>query len=241
MHAESPNSIPTTAEPDSSNTDRIYLEAWEKTKGMKAKFWQACIAIILTYVIANNLILIPVGLITSNTDSTLYVFLSSATTLMIQVFILTPLFAGLLMISIKHCSGLRAPINNLFHYLPYWKRLWVFPVILSGFDYAETIFENQPVIEATLYVLSSVWIILYFMAIPLAIDQHYSLATVFEVTRKTMLQNWVRLLGFLFVAMIIFSVNVFTLGIAFIWTVPWFCNAIAVFYRELFGVQISLV
>lgn len=242
MNAESqPGLEHTLAETYDSSTDRIYLEAWEKTKGMKARFWQAVVTIVLIYFISTYLALIPNSLITTDTQSVLYNLLSELLKLGIRVFILTPLFAGLLMISIKHCSNIPAPINNIFHYFPYWKRLWVFPVILSGFGYAETIFEDQVVIQVALYLLSFIWVVLYLMYIPLAIEQNLPLATILEISRKTIIRNWTRVIGFLMVAVVILFASTLTLGIALIWTIPWFVNAFAVFYRELFGVQISLV
>lgn len=225
---------------DTSSTDNIYVEAWEKTKGMKTVFWKAVVSIILAYIIARELSFTVAGLISGNLGPT-FDIINNLLILTINIFLITPLIAGIFMLCIKNCTGLTASLRTLFQYFPYWKRLWMFPIIISAFSYVASLFTDQLIIQAIIYFCLFVWLTIYIMYIPLAIEQHYSINMLLEISRKTILEHWAQVLGFIVAGIVLFFFSLLTFGLAFIWTIPWFCNALAVFYRELFGIQISLV
>lgn len=222
-----------------TSMDAIYLEAWQKTKETTAIFWQGLVSIVLIMVVTTLLTPTLISIITSNSSIT--DLLTTLIQIGLNIMLLTPLLAGLFMMCIKHCAGVPTPINTLFKYFPYWKRLSIFPIVMMGFGYAEDLFSDFAVIQTVIMVFSGLWAITYFMYIPLAIEKNLPINAVMQISRKAVTQHWTQVFAFLLTAFIILFVTIFTLGIGLIWTLPWICNAAAIFYRELFGIQFSLV
>jgi uncharacterized membrane protein len=222
-----------------SSIDTIFAEAWTKTTGMKALFWKAVASIILAIVIVTNLGFTLSGFFL--TDNVVPPLITPLIHLMINIFFLMPLLTGLLMICVRNCTGENAPINTLFHYFHYWKRLWIYPVAFTGFAFLEYLLTGFDMIQLVLFLIFMICAIIYFMHIPLMIDKNYSLTAALQLSRKTITHNKWQVMGFLLSIMIILSISSLTLGFVLIWTIPWIGNAIAIFYRELFGIQISLI
>jgi hypothetical protein len=223
-----------------STIDAVYAEAWKKTEGFKAQFWQALVSIILMIIAALNLSIVLKGIIPINNAIVFYV-VSQFIHFAILLLLLMPLFAGLLMMGIKYVINIPAPINTIFHYFSYWKRLWILPLVIVLLSITENLLTGFTIYQIVLFTAFIIWGALHCFSIPLCIEKNYSLSMALDVARKTLLQHWVEVFSFFLTAFIILLGSAFTLGIGLIWTLPWLFNAFAIFYRELFGVQMSLV
>ena len=223
-----------------SSVDAIYLEAWKKTIGMKTVFWKAFVSIGIVIAIISLLTPTFIGIVDTHSDLFTKT-LSWLIHLAVNIFLVMPLIAGLFMLCIKNCSQEKAPINMLFQYIPYWKRLWIFPVVIALFGLVIKLFSGAMLYQLAVIFIAGLWTIVYLFYIPLSLEKNYSVRAGLETARKTILQNSSRVFSFVLLATIILFISALTFGIALIWTLPWLCNAIAVFYRDLFGVQVSLI
>jgi uncharacterized membrane protein len=223
-----------------SSIETIYAEAWKKTAGFKTTFWKACISIALIIVISSALIRPLSGIITTNNDITTNI-INQFLTLAVNIFLITPLFAGLLMLMIKHCTGVASPIGTLFQYFRYWKRLWVYPVAIWILGWIEIFFTGHVLTQLAIGFIALLVGVLFFMYIPLVLEKNISTTTALLMSIHAIFQNFSQVFGFLLAIIIILFATSFTFGLGLVWTLPWIGNAIAIFYRELFGIQITLV
>jgi uncharacterized membrane protein len=152
-----------------------------------------------------------------------------------SIFITTPLFAGLLMLSIKHCSGTMVPANSVFNYFSYWKKLWIYPVVMTAIALIQEL--DIGALSFIVFLLMIFLAVTYFMFIPLVAEKNLSTWEALETSRKTIFHHWFKTLWFIILIGLIMLGSMLTLGIALIWTLPWIYNAIAVLYRNMFGVQ----
>ncbi len=223
-----------------TSIDAIYAEAWEKTNGMKNIFWKAFAGIALTIFITINLSF-TLGNIFSTTTIPTPFALKILIQFSINALLVTPLCVGLFMICVKQCTIGHAPINTLFEYLPYWKRLAIIPLSLMIFILLETMFASFVGIKIGIFFLFVLLIINYFFYIPLCVDKKFTVLHSLDIARKMVFENRMTVSRFVITLLVITFFSLCTGGIAFIWTLPWMGNAIAIFYRELFGIQIALV
>jgi hypothetical protein len=217
---------------------RIFSEAWQKTKGIKATYWKALVCIIffnalgiMLATLLGNIIEGPVG------KQELYTSIHPAheiLTLLVAVFLTTPLSAGLWVIMIRHCGGRPTNYRFIFHYFSRWKQLSAYPVIVFALQWL----QHTNVIFAFIALLLIIYFsITYSMFIPLVGEKNLPTWKALETSRKTISHHWFKMCGFFILIILIFIASLFTLGIALIWTLPWGNNALAVLYKNMFGVD----
>lgn len=73
------------------------------------------------------------------------------------------------------------------------------------------------------------------MALPLLVDRHMGVLEALECSRRLVTRHWFTVFGFSLISLLGVTAGVLTLGIAFVWIVPWLALAWAVLYRELAG------
>lgn len=220
----------------------IFGEAWEKTVGVKGRFWGAFILIfIITIVltsIAFGIDFLVLGVPDTTSENAMATSphpVANIIQMIFSIFITTPLFAGLLMLSIKHCVGITVPASSVFNYFSYWKKLWVYPVVMTGITLVQTL--DIGILSFIAFLLMLFLAVTYFMFIPLIADKNLPIMEALESSRKTIFHHWFKMLWFLILIGLIMIASGLTLGIALIWTLPWVYNAIAILYRNMFGVQ----
>jgi hypothetical protein len=223
----------------SFNIKAIFGEAWEKTKGMKGRFWKALLLILLITLVTS---LISVGIDylimgpPPSSDNVTGRPVFAIAQMIFSIFLTTPLFAGMLMLCIKHCAGKVVPATSLFEYLPYWKKLWVYPVFMTAITLLHMIFMDMGLIQFLLTLLTIFILVTYAMFIPLIVDKNLSVRTALEASRKTIFHHWFKTLWFTILIGLISVASLLTFGIAYIWTMPWIYNSIALLYRNMFGI-----
>ena len=89
-----------------------------------------------------------------------------------------------------------------------------------------------------LLVLPGIYLMFaYIYAMPLIVEKNLSIWQALETSRKAITRVWFRFFGFLWLLSLINMLAVFTLGIAWIWTIPWSVLAFSMVYTRLFGAE----
>lgn len=216
---------------------KIMQEAWAKTSGFKMHMWKAFLLVMLVVVVVSMPVYMIVNALTADLDTSDANLITLLSNLLLSIFIIQPLFAGLIMIVIRHSVGEMTPINSVFSYFKYWNKLWVIPVISTILSLVNALFPDVAIVQllvifAFIYVFVS-----YFMYLPLIVDKQLSIWSAMEGSRKAIAHHWFKTFGLLIVVGIVGILSAFTLFIAFIWTLPWLYNAVAIYYRDVFGVK----
>lgn len=217
---------------DDSNIDNLYVEAWNKTQGKKNTFWLAVVSILLIYAIAIYLAPTVAAMITG-APGIITKTLLSLLRLAILLFLVTPLFTGLLMMSIRYCSGKQARFDLLIEPFIFWKQLWVYPIVLLGFSIIEDNISRHLLTQCIIYFSHFVWLVGFLFFLPLTIEKKRPIADTLILNIQLIQGHWAKILNFAILAIIILFASLFTLGIAWIWIFPWLLNAFAVFYLRL--------
>lgn len=218
----------------------MFSEAWQKVTGFKGTFWAALAIVLLITIVAFIIIMDISGMIEGPAESadrlTTFRPLAEVLKLLLSVFITTPLAAGLWMISMRR--SVDAPINYkmVFQYFSYWKTLWAYPVIFSVLGVISELTIHIPFLPFIVFLAMIYFAISYFMFIPLVIDKKLSAWDALETSRKTMGQHFFKMLGIVILFFLISLVSMLTIGIAFIWTLPWIYLIMGIIYRNIFGV-----
>ena len=58
-----------------------------------------------------------------------------------------------------------------------------------------------------------------------------------ETSRRAVSKVWFRFFGLMWLLTLINAAGILTLGIAWIWTIPWSVLAMAMVYQKIFGVE----
>ena len=200
-------------------------DAWELSKGAKRTLLGAFVIYILGYAIVNTIVAGILGFLLSS----LPIISMIATGLLVSLLI-TPLWAGTLMIAIKRAG--KGPIKASFVFNYYDKMI---PLFLTVVIMYIAIF-----IGFILLVIPGIYLsIAYALALPLVVEKGLSPWQALETSRKAITKKWFSMLIISIVSMLIFLVSALPLGIGLIWTVPWLILASGVVYRNVFGIQKS--
>lgn len=212
---------------------KIFSEAWDKVSGLKGRFWAAFLIIIGITVVTSTIAFSVEYLVMGDPTETNIHPVAQIIQMIFSVFITTPLFAGVLMLSLRHCEGKVLPFTSVFNYLGYWKKLWVYPVALTVIALVQNI--DSSLLRFAMTLLTIYLTVTYFMYIPLIADKNLDIIPALELSRKTTSKVWFKTLGFFVLILLIMIASALTLGIAYIWTLPWIYNSIAILYRTLFN------
>jgi hypothetical protein len=221
------------------NIKGIFSEAWKKTDGFKVTFWKALICMLIITFITSFAAFAIDGVIEGITSAETAASprpLIQLIEMLFSIFLITPLFAGLIMLSIKRCVGVDLPFSSIFNYFKYWKQLWIYPVAMTVIALIKDLFLDYDSMQLLMFLVLAFITVTYLMFIPLVVEKNMAMWPALEASRKTVFHRWFKVLAFLFVIVLITIASALTLGIAFIWTAPWIYNAIAILYRDIFGI-----
>ena len=202
----------------------IMAEAWGLTKGSKSLL----LPVYSLVVVASVVVIVGLhwagGVSFSDSDDRFGNNLISA----INSLIVGPLFAGLLLYSIKRArhdpaqgwSDVFAPYSRMFSL--YGLQILLIVLIIIG---------------TILLILPGLYLVFaYGMAVPLWVDQRLGIWESLETSRKTVSKVWFRYFGLISATTLLsFLGGLLTLGIGLIWILPWAFLVHGVAYRRLFG------
>ena len=203
-------------------------EAWRGLKGFKLKCHLGLILYFLVFLGATVVYGIVVTLIaTSGADESIIGVLGIVFQLVITVISL-PMTYALFIMAMRHANNKSVSAGEVFRHFGSIVSLFVAYIlevilIMIGF---------------MLLVLPGIYLMFAYMyAMPLIIEKKMGPWHAMEVSRRALTRVWFRFFGFVWLILLINTLGIFTLGIAWIWTIPWSILAMAMVYEKIFGVE----
>ena len=203
-------------------------EAWRGLKGFKLTCHIALLLYFLIFIGAGLVFgVLAAILATTGADESVISILSLVFQLVITVVSL-PMGYAIMIMAMRHAHGKSVSAGEIFRHFGVIGSLFVtylieMILIMIGFF---------------LLVLPGIYLMFAYMyAMPLIIEKKMGPWQALETSRRALTKVWFRFFGLVWLIMLINMLGTFTLGIAWIWTVPWSILAMTLVYEKIFGVE----
>lgn len=203
-------------------------EAWRNMKGFK----RSChVAFFLYFVIAiiTSLISYPIiiGLMSIGADANTAGSVGAVIQFLASIAIM-PMFIGIHIMGMRHAESKSVSAGSIFGYFS------KIPTVFLCY----TIMMIMIVLGMFLLILPGIYLMIaYMFAMPLVVEKNMPAWRAMEVSRKALTRKWFPMFGVLLLMGIVNTLALFTLGIAWIWTVPWSVLTMSMIYTKLFGAE----
>lgn len=203
-------------------------EAWRGLKGFKLKCHLALTVYLIVYVLA-LLVSFPIGfgLTAIGADAQTSGIIAGLFQL-IAVVVTLPVMLAVIIMGMRHAAGQAVTVGSIFSHfgsIPTLMLVYILQTILI-------------MIGFLLLVLPGIYLMFAYMySMPLVLEKKMSAWQALETSRKALTRVWFRFAGFIWLISLINGLGVLTLGIAWIWTIPWSVLAFAMVYLKLFGAE----
>jgi uncharacterized membrane protein len=214
----------------------VFLEAWQKTYGIKRTFFSAVLVYILIFVgiglifsMANHAIL-EAGAREGMSPSMIEIIGSIMAFLqyMFKFVVSLPMLVGITMIGIYHSVDMPIRFSIVFDYFEY-----TIPIVI-----ASILTSVLVAIGSLLLVIPGIYLMVaYYLTQPLIVEKNLKPWEAMEASRKSITHHWFKVFFIHIIMIIIFLLSIISLGIAFIWTAPMMINVRGILYRIMFGVE----
>jgi len=203
-------------------------EAWRGLKGFKLKCNIALALYFLVFIGAAVLFGVVVfALAQSGADPQVIQVLGWVFQLVITLVALPMTFAILIM-GIRHSQDKNVSAGEVFRHFR------AIPSLFLAY-FLQTILI---LLGIALLVLPGIYLMFaYMFAMPLIVEKKMSAWQAMETSRKALTRVWFRFFGLIWLISLINGLGMLTLGIAWIWTIPWSMLAISMVYIKIFGVE----
>lgn len=203
-------------------------EAWRGMKGFKLKCHIALALYFLVFIGATILFGVIVGVLgATGADQSVIGVLSIVFQLVITVVAL-PMGIAILIMALRHANGKSVSAGEIFRHFGTIGSLalcYLLQIILI-------------MIGLVLLVLPGLYLMIaYMLAMPLIVEKKMGVWQALETSRKALTRVWFRFFGLTLLISFINMLGIITLGIAWIWTIPWAVLAMAMVYQKIFGVE----
>ena len=203
-------------------------EAWRGLKGFKLK---CHIALTLYFLVLMGVVILLVvligALVTTGADEAVITVLSFLGQLVITVVSL-PMGVAILIMAMRHEHEKSVSAGEIFRHFGSTSSL-LFAYILQMI---------LIMIGLVLLVLPGLYLMIAYMyAMPLIVEKKMSVWQALETSRKAITRVWFRFFGLLMLLSLINMLGILTLGIAWIWTIPWSVLAMSMVYVKMFGAE----
>lgn len=206
----------------------VLKEAWEKVHGIKLPVLVALIGGTIAIYVLMAVLALAFGLVGSALGSTL-VFLLSTATILLAYLIIIPLYAGILMIGLRH--SVSAPVNVGIAFSLFDRSL---PII--GVTILVSIAVNLGML---LFILPGLYLMIaLLLAMPLLVEKRVGVIDSLKLSAQLSHKQFLNLALILLVVGIVVMLSAFTI-IGLIWSIPWALMAISICYRNLAGVSVE--
>ena len=203
-------------------------EAWRCLPGFKFK----CNVAILYYSIIAMLaafISLPIifGLTAIGADVTTATAVGSVIQMIASLSTMT-MFMGIHIMGMRHAENKTVSAGSVF---AYFKKV---PAILLCY----IIMIIMIMLGFVLLVLPAIYLMIAYMyAMPLVVEKNMPAWRALETSRKALTHKWFPFFGLMLLVMLINTLAILTLFIAWIWTIPWGVLTVSMVYTKLFGAE----
>jgi hypothetical protein len=221
----------TSFDPDIS-TSQIFSKAWDLIKGQKSRMWLVIFLYLFLYLVIFFLfnfvpqkLLKPSGLDTSNIAVNLPLIISSTLGTIVYWSLTVLLSEGIKIITIKAAQTKSFEMKDLFSCFP--KALNVLLISLVS--------SVLIIIGFLLFIFPGIYLAIgYTFAVSLHIRKKLSIWDALETSRIQVTKHWFSVFFVTFFSILLNILGIFTLFIAWIWTVPIAWLTLGVLYTKLF-------
>jgi len=202
--------------------------AWRNLKGFKLS---CLIAFILYFIIAMfaSFISTPIifGLLAIGADEATAAIIGGVIQMVTSIVIM-PMFMGIHIMGMRHAEKKSVSAGSIFNYFGRAPAIFLCYLIMT----------IMIILGIFLLILPGIYLMIaYMFAMPLVVEKNMSAWRALEVSRKALTHKWFPMFGLLLLLGIINTLGMFTLFIAWIWTVPWSVLTMSMVYTNLFGAE----
>ena len=203
-------------------------EAWRGLKGYKLKCHIALALYVLVFVGAGILFGVLAGILAATgADQSVIGILGIVFQLVITVVAL-PMGFAIMIMAMRHAHNKSVSAGEIFKHFG----------SMGGLVVAYLIQFIFIMIGMVLLVVPGIYLIFaYMFAMPLVVEKRMGAWQALETSRKAVTKVWFRFFGLTMLISLINMLGVLTLGIAWIWTIPWSVLTIAMVYEKIFGIE----
>ena len=144
---------------------------------------------------------------------------------LVVTMVALPMGVAVLVMAMRHANGKTVAVGEVFKHFGTMGRLlgcYLLQLILI-------------VIGMILLVLPGIYLMFaYMFAMPLIVEKKMGVWQALETSRKAVTKVWFRFFGLTWLITLINVLAVFTLGIAWIWTIPWSILTMSLIHIKLF-------
>ena len=203
-------------------------EAWRNLKGFK---FRCLVAFFLYFIIAifANFISTPIifGLIAVGADQVTAAVIGGLIQ-MITSIVIMPIFIGIHIMGMRHAENKSVSAGSIFNYFARVPAVFLCYLIMT----------IMIMLGLILLILPGIYLMIAYMySMPLVVEKNMPAWQALEVSRKALTRKWFPIFGLLLLMGLINILAIFTLGIAWIWTIPWSVLTMSMVYTKLFGAE----
>ena len=203
-------------------------QAWRGLKGYKLKCHIALALYFLVFLGAAILFGALVGVLAATGADQSVVGILSIVFQLIVTFVSLPMGIAVLIMAMRHAHQKSVSAGEVFrHFGSTLTLAWCYILQIIMIT-----------IGLILLVLPGIYLMFaYMFAMPLIVEKKMGAWHALETSRKAVTHVWFRFFGLLWLLMLINTLGLLTLGIAWIWTIPWSVLAMAMVYEKIFGIE----
>ena len=147
---------------------------------------------------------------------------------MIVSIAILPVIIGIHILGMRHAENRSTSATAIFSYfskIPSLFLCYFIMIIMIMLGFA-------------LLVLPGIYLMIgYMFAMHLVVEKNMPAWRALETSRKALTKVWFRFFGLYFLIILINMLGIFTLFIAWLWTIPWSVLTMAMVYNKLFGAE----
>ena len=203
-------------------------EAWRGLKGFKLKCHIAMALYFLIFLGAGIAFGVLAGILgATGADESVIAILSLVFQLVIT-FVALPMGIAILIMALRHAYKKSVSAGEIFRHFG----------SIVGLAIAYFIQIILIMVGIVLLILPGIYLMFAYMyAMPLIVEKKMGAWQALETSRKALTKVWFRFVGLTMLISLINLLGLLTLGIAWIWTIPWSVLTIAMVYEKIFGIE----
>jgi hypothetical protein len=205
-------------------------EAWRNMKGFKFPCHVAFFLYFIVAIIA-SLVAYPIisGLMSAGADQNTAGLIGAVVQLFASIAVM-PMFIGIHIMGMRHAENKSVSAGSIFGYFDKIPSVFLCYIIMT----------IMVLLGTMLLILPGIYLMIaYIFALPLVVEKNMSAWQALEASRKALTRKWFPMFGLLILIGFANTLAIFTLGIAWIWTIPWSVLTMSMVYTKLFGAEPS--
>jgi hypothetical protein len=203
-------------------------EAWKNLKGFKTLCHISFLLYFIAAIIAALLVIpIGIGLVALGVDKDTAAFIAQLLQIVATIATM-PMFLAIHIMGIRHAANKPSSASAVFQYFH------KIPALLLCYIMMTLLI----MLGLLLFIIPGIYLMVAYMyALPLIVEKNMSPWQALEVSRKALTHKWFSISGLLLILLLFNTLAIFTLGIAYIWVLPWSVLTMSMVHIKLFGAE----